>query len=175
MSIEIVSAYTTYFTAKVTSYYTEQQNKDISKVETNYRFNITASILEKPFELDINKLDGDAKKRSGAETVYDLQNRAIVDGIYTGDFESGEWTYRFYDQNLYYVRNYDDLSKPWLFYTMSGEPFTGKFTRTETNNGRSVTAVYKIKKSLIEDISYNDPATGKTISKEKYKDGLKKM
>ena len=162
---------TTSFNGSIIAYYSEQDNSEIGKIVGNYYFNIHPdSILSRPFIIIANT---DNKQKNGKMQIFDHQNRIVIDGTYTYGKQSGNWIYSFYNQNLYYIINHDNESAPWLFYTYGSDtPYSGKFTRPETNGGTSVIAVYKIKKSLIEEIVYTDPTTGKTIKKEKYKNGL---
>lgn len=162
---------TTSFNGSIIAYYSEQDNSEIGKIVGNYYFNIHPdSILSRPFIIIANT---DNKQKNGKMQIFDHQNRIVIDGTFTYGKQSGNWIYTFYNQNLYYIINHDNESAPWLFYTYGSDtPYSGKFTRPETNGGASVIAVYKIKKSLIEEIVYTDPTTGKTLKKEKYKDGL---
>lgn len=159
------------FTGKVTLFYSHQYNPDISKITTEYYYNIHPdSLLKRILPLSLSKYK---PQSHGIYQVFDHQNRIIVDGQNYNGRNNGNWTFRFYNQNVYYIENKDDTNKPWLFYTIdTDQPFSGKFTRTENKNGRDLTATYKIKKSLIEEIIYVEPTTDKTVFKEKYKDGL---
>ncbi|MBP5369646.1 MAG: hypothetical protein J6Z01_14470 [Bacteroidales bacterium] len=162
---------TTSFNGIIINYYSKKDNSEIGKIVENYYFNIHPdSILSRPFIIISNV---DNKQRNGKMQVFDHQNQIVVDGTYTYGKQSGNWICTFYDQNLYYIINHDNEDEPWLFNTLGSDtPYSGKFTRPETKGGTKVTAVYKIKKSLIEEIVYTDPTTGKTLKKEKYKEGL---
>jgi len=167
---ELKSKSFNYFNGVITTYYTESENSEISKIVTGYQFNQDPSnVLTKIFDNGINYV---SKHYDGNYQVYDRQNRIIVDGMYLNGKKSLVLTYTFYNQNLYYNESYDS---PLKFYTLdTKQPYSGKFIRTENKNGRDLTATYKIKKSLIEEIIYSDITTGKTVFKEKFKDGLKK-
>lgn len=119
------------------------------------------------------KFDNLKKEKHGKYLIFDEQKRKIIEGKYNWDYKVGKWTYYFYDQNLYYVQDKDDMTSPLLFYTITGQPYSGLFTREETIENQTLNAVYTIKKSLIEKIVYSDPTTGKTVLKEKYKKGVK--
>lgn len=159
------------FSGNETLYYTEKDDPSISRIITGHYYDIHPdSVLTKPF----NSVFGhDIKmKQHGKTIIYDHQNREIVNGEYNFDNETGIWKYTNYGQNLYYIVNKNSQNIPWLFYTLNEQPYSGKFTQLEKLNGSDVTANYKIKKSYIEEITYSNPTTGKTISKLKFKDGL---
>jgi antitoxin component YwqK of YwqJK toxin-antitoxin module len=167
--IDIKNQRSTYFDA-LNTYYTDYDNAEVSKTIIVYQYNIVPdNVLTKVFNNNFNNLN---KIKNGIYQVYDRQNRIIVDGMYLNGKKSLVWTYTFYNQNLYYNESYDS---PLKFYTLdTKQPYSGKFVRTENKNGPDLTATYKIKKSLIEEIIYSDITTGKTVFKEKFKDGLKK-
>ncbi len=159
------------FSINVTIYYTEKDNPDISRSIKGFYVNEHPdSVLTRPF---CNLMNQETKKQAQGKIIqYDRQNREVVNGEYSNDKETGNWTYTYYDQNLYYIQFKDDNSTPMLFYTIDDTPYSGKFTREENKSGTNCIAVYKIKKSLIEDVTYQNPQNGKTIVKKKYKDGL---
>lgn len=159
------------FTGREILYYTEKDNPDISHIITMRYYDIHPdSVLTKPFKSVFG--NGIKMEKNGKVLIYDHQNREIINGEYTYNKETGIWKYTYYGQNLYYIVNKNGQNIPWLFYTLNELPFSGKFTNHEKLDGSDVTVIYKIKKSLIEEITYSNPTTGKTISKLKFKDGL---
>ena len=168
----ITTTYNTFYGTEL-SYYTEMENPSIDRISIDFWYGMHPdSVLKTPFYFELITAKAN-KTEHGKIQVFDRQNRTVTDGQYDNGRPKGNWTFTYYDQNLYYIENKDDSSKPMLFYTLNGEPYSGKFTREEEKNSEKVTAVYKIKKSLIEEIVYQNPQTGKTISKEKFKDGIK--
>ncbi len=168
---ELIEKRSSNFTGRITSFYTHQENSDISKIATEYYYNIHPdSLLTRILPLTLSNYK---PQPQGKTQVYDHQNRIIIDGQNYNGRNNGNWTFRFYNQNVYYIENKDDTNKPWLFYALdTDQPYSGKFTRTENKNGRDLNATYKVKKSLIEEVVYADPSTGKSVFKDKYKDGL---
>ncbi|MBQ3689490.1 MAG: hypothetical protein II937_06440 [Bacteroidales bacterium] len=157
-----------YFNGSLSEYFS---NNDTSCIVTNYEFYISKNNLETPF---FNSFRTCNKMKHGLYEVFDNQHRKIIEGQYLDDKPTDIWKYNFYDQNLFYTENKTNSNTPWHFYTITNEPYSGKFVRTENKNGKRYNAVYKIKKALIEEIIYSDITTGKTVFKEKFKDGLKK-
>lgn len=162
------------FSGRITSYFTGNDNPEISKTITENTFNIHPdSVLTNPFYLVQLIIE---KQLQGKTQTFDHQNRIIIDGQYRNNKPSGLWLYRYYDQNVYFTTDKDFDNIPWKFNTIDlDQPYTGKFTRTEHKDGKELNATYKIKKSLIEEISYTDPQTGKTVMKQKYENGLPKL
>ena len=158
----------TYFSGSLSEYFS---NNDTSCIVTNYEFYISKNNLETPF---FNSFRTCNKMKHGLYEVFDNQHRKIIEGQYLDDKPTDIWKYNFYNQNLFYTENKTNSNTPWHFYTITNEPYSGKFVRTENKNSKRYNAVYKIKKALIEEIIYSDITTDKTVFKEKFKEGLKK-
>lgn len=102
-------------------------------------------------------------KKNGKYQVYDNQNRLKIEGQYSMGKRVGEWTYKVYEQMLYYIVNKSDTVAPKRYYTRDGKPYSGVYFDENVE--------YKIKKGLIHEAVFTDKKTGKIIKKEKYKNG----
>lgn len=168
----IKTDYNTFYGTEL-SYYTEKDNPSIGRITIDFWYGMHPdSALKRPFYFEIITAKAN-KTQNGKVQTFDHQNRIVTNGQYDNGRPNGIWTLTYYDQNVYSVENKDDSSKPIQFYSLNGTPYSGKFTHEEEKSSEKVTAVYKIKKALIEEIVYQNPQTGKTISKEKFKDGIK--
>jgi antitoxin component YwqK of YwqJK toxin-antitoxin module len=118
--------------------------------------------------------DGSKGYRDGAFKIFDETNNPLVVGKYFKENKVDLWTTYYYDQNVKvevnYKNNYQTDEK---YIYLNGQLYSGDFIHVDEDE--NVKELRKIRNGLrhgnTEIINMN---TGKTIRKEKYKEGIRK-
>lgn len=118
--------------------------------------------------------DGSIGYRDGEFKLFNQNGNPKVTGKFYKDDKIGLWTTYYYDQNVKiestYKNGYPNDEK---YYFLNGKLYSGDFTYF--NDEKNVKEVRKIKDGVRNgNTEYVNISTGKTIKKEKYKDGVLK-
>ena len=86
----------------------------------------------------------------------------------------GLWEYYHYDAGVIIHRDEEDRTVPCKVFDLNEMPYSGEFTIDDIRDGGTARITYKAKKGLMNGrAKILDPTTGKTISTEKYEDGVR--
>lgn len=109
--------------------------------------------------------------KDGKFEVFNSENKLVVTGNYFKEEANGLWTFYYYDQGVKIEYEYSENDKTnEKYYTLIGEPFSGKFiyndSKNETKEERKIKDGLRNGKTTFYDIN-----TNKILKKEKYKNG----
>jgi len=160
-----------YYKCRKTEYYEDSYTSQVYWMKKNGA--ISHLLFESQFESSI-KNDLEEGYREGEFKLSSQNGKPLVIGNFYKDEKNGLWTNYYYDQNVKIVSNYKNGKlQDEKYHLLNGQLFSGYFTYI--NDKENVKEVRKIKNGLRNgNTVYINNLTGKTIKKEKYKDGVKK-
>ena len=150
-----------------------KEYKDDVEIITDYTTSYVDFYKVKLFQYQ-SAVNGHCNK-NGNYIIKDNKNRMLISGQYESGRRAKFWSYYFYEQNIKCIESFDSRNEPLVFYNNdTGNPYTGQFKNKAIVSGKSLNAIYNIKRGHIQKAIYTDPSTGAVVLKEKCKNGITK-
>lgn len=132
----LISRTDTNFVANETWFYREDEDSLVGKKSVDMIYDFDPKVWRYAFQMyyvETANFNNAISEYHGKYQSFDRQNRILTDGQYFNGEKTGKWTNYLYDQNCYYIDDYDDQNGTTKYYTLNHKPFNGKVVTTESN------------------------------------------
>lgn len=136
----LISRTDTNFVANETWFYREDEDSLVGKKSVDMVYDFDPEIWRYAFQMyyvETANFNNAISEYHGKYQSFDRQNRILTDGQYFYGEKTGKWTNYLYDQNCYYIDDYDDINAVRHYYQLNNKPFSGHVTISEPADGKT--------------------------------------
>lgn len=138
--ITLISRTDSNFVANETWFYREDEDSLVGKKSVDMVYDFDPEIWRYAFQMyyvETANFNNAISEYHGKYQSFDRQNRILIDGQYFNGEKTGKWTNYLYDQNCYYIDDYDDINAVRHYYQLNNKPFSGLVTIPEPADGKT--------------------------------------
>jgi len=131
----LISRTDTNFVANETWFYREDEDSLVGKKSVDMIYDFDPKVWRYAFQMyyvETANFNNAISEYHGKCQTFDRQNRILTDGQYSYGEKIGKWTYYLYDQNCYYIEDYDNKDAVRHYYQLNNKPFNGKVVTTDS-------------------------------------------
>ena len=136
----LISRTDSNFVANETWFYREDEDLLVGKKSVDMVYDFDPEIWRYAFQMyyvETANFNNAISEYHGKYQSFDRQNRILTDGQYFNGEKTGKWTNYLYDQNCYYIDDYDDINAVRHYYQLNNKPFSGHVTISEPADGKT--------------------------------------
>lgn len=136
----LISRTDSNFVANETWFYREDEDSLVGKKSVDMVYDFDPEIWRYAFQMyyvETANFNNAISEYHGKYQSFDRQNRILIDGQYFNGGKTGKWTNYLYDQNCYYIDDYDDINAVRHYYQLNNKPFSGLVTIPEPADGKT--------------------------------------